>query len=144
MKCIRQGAIAHHLGEHLLCTQKAAGSRPAGSKRKYEMFDYIPMNLLLPYWLYKIRARNAEYGIWLPEYTGFAISRIKFGNNFVFVEYHWDCEAFATAAPLKIIEQSPFTSDDFVYKKEVANLPREEEILAYLNRFEGTAAGRFM
>jgi hypothetical protein len=106
------------------------------------VFDYIKMDQLQPFGLYEIHARNATYGIWIPEYKGFAISRIKFGSNFVFVEYHWDCEAYNTAAPLKFIEQSPFTADDLVYKKGSVNLPREEEILKYLNRLEGTAEDR--
>ena len=106
------------------------------------MLEYIKMDQLQPFGLYEIHARNATYGIWIPEYKGFAISRIKFGSNFVFVEYHWDCEAFATAAPLKFIEQSPFTADDLVYKKGSVDLGKETEILEYLNKFESDRTGR--
>ena len=104
--------------------------------------DYIKMDQLEPYGLYEIHARNGKYGIWIPEYKGFLLSRIKFGHNFAFVEHHWDCETYATAAPLKFIEQSPFTGDDLMYKKGDVDLPKELEILKYLNKFEGDRTGR--
>jgi hypothetical protein len=100
------------------------------------MLEYLKMDQLQPFNLYRIEARNAAYGIWLPEQKGFAISRNKFGDNFVFVEYHWDCEAFATARPIRVIEKSPFTAENF---KDGGSDP---EILAYLNKFEGTAEER--
>lgn len=100
------------------------------------MPDYIKMDALIPYGLYKIEARNASYGIWLPMEAGFAISRIKFGDNFIFVEYHWDCPSFATAKPLTLIEQSPFIGKDF------DDAEKNIEILSYLNKFEGTLEER--
>lgn len=100
------------------------------------MPDYIKMDALLPYGLYKIEARNASYGIWLPMESGFAISRIKFGDNFLFVEFHWDCLAFATAKPINLIERSPFIGKDF------DDAGKNAEILKYLNKFEGTREQR--
>jgi hypothetical protein len=52
-------------------------------------------------YLYKIIARNGCYGIWCSETQGFAISRIKFHDNYTFEEHHHDCEAFATAQPIE-------------------------------------------
>lgn len=104
--------------------------------------DYIKMEDLKPFGLYEIHARNGKYGIWIPEYKGFILSRIKFGNNFTFVEYHWDCEAYNTAAPLKFIEQVPFGADDLLIKKGTIEPDKEDEILKYLNKFEGTAEER--
>ena len=89
--------------------------------------DYLKMEELKDGYLYKIIARNASYGIWRSDNQAFIISRIKFGDNFVFEEHHYDCPNWATAQPLEEIEESPF---------KVENLEDEKEILEYLNRFE--------
>jgi len=100
--------------------------------------DYIKMEDLKEGYLYRIIARNARYGIWKADEQSFIISRIKFGDNFLFPEYHYDCPAFATAQPLKEIEQSPFRPKDIRLVYEVVNNSvKEEEILEYLNKFEG-------
>ncbi len=103
---------------------------------------YLKIDQLKDDYLYKIRARNANYGIWISQRKSFIISRVKFGNNFLFEEYHWDCEAFATVQPLEEIEKSQFKSEDinivnFVEGgKEYWGYSKEEEILEYLNKFE--------
>ena len=105
-----------------------------------EIKDYIKMDDLKAGYLYKISARNAAYGIWIPERLAFAISRIKFGNNYIFEEHHWDCEAFATAKPLEEIERSPFCADEIkIYYSEGGffGYNDEEALLKYLNEFEG-------
>ena len=99
------------------------------------------MNQLKAGYLYEIDARNASYGIWLPQRKSFAISRVKFGDNFLFEEYHYDCQTFATAIPLKEIEKSPFNASDInitELKGEHGNYmgyPNEDKILEYLNGF---------
>ena len=100
------------------------------------MEDYIKMPDLKEGYVYKLNARNATFGIWSSKQKGFAISRIKFGNNFLFVEYHYDCESFATAAPIKEVEKSPFTEEQ-VIDAIVHDLNKENEILEYLNKMEG-------
>jgi hypothetical protein len=87
--------------------------------------SYLKMNELKHGYLYKIKARNAEYGIWDKNEFGFVISRFKFDLNYVFEEYHWDAsEDFGTAKPLEEIEKSPFTKFD-----------EHDSILVYLNEF---------
>lgn len=105
--------------------------------------DYIKIPDLKDKQLYKIHARNANYGIWLADQQGFLIARHKFGEVFLFVEYHWDCEAFATARPLNLIEAAPFEAADF---EEVEKVNKDGhkyrahkkglEILEYLEGFE--------
>lgn len=103
--------------------------------------DYIKIKDLKGGYLYYIDARNARYGIWIPEKESFAISRIKFFDNFIFEEHHWDCEAFATVQPLKEIEKSPFKPEDLVIRKDdkttYFGYKNEEKLLEYLNEFEG-------
>lgn len=90
--------------------------------------NYLKINELKDGYLYKIIARNALYGIWIAEEEAFLISRIKFGDNFLFKEYHYDCPAFATAQPVGEVEKSPF---------DPKNLGEEKDVLEYLNKFEG-------
>jgi hypothetical protein len=101
--------------------------------------DYIKMEDLKDGCLYKIIARNASYGIWKAETKGFVISRIKFGSNYVFEEYHYDCESFATAQPIEEIEKSPFNTKDLRHESDERRFwfINEENVLKYLNKFEG-------
>lgn len=102
------------------------------------MKDYLRRPELKDGWLYRIRARNADLGIWFAKNDSFVISRLKFGNNFLFEEYHWDCESFATVKPLRELEKSPFDpSADFAIIG--ITYPKEAEGLEYLN----DAKGRF-
>jgi hypothetical protein len=104
---------------------------------------YIKMQNLKEGYLYRINARNARYGIWIPEHQAFATSRIKFGDNFIFEEFHWDCESFATAKPLEELEKSPFTLkhlEETIFKRNGVRHVRYRygpEVLSYLNKFEG-------
>ena len=92
---------------------------------------YLKIEDLKDGYLYFIDARNAKHGIWISSRSGFLISRYKFGNNFLFEEYHWDCVAFATVKPLREIEKSPFKSE----RLDKAMWDGDKEILDYLNRF---------
>jgi len=96
----------------------------------YGIKEWIKIPDLKAGYLYRIAARNANYGIWIPRNESFLISRRKFGDNFLFEEYHWDCPAWATAKPLEEIEKSPFEI------KEWTDYPEWKNILFYLNKFE--------
>jgi len=79
----------------------------------------------------------------LPQRESFLISRIKFGQNFLFEENHWDCKSFATAKPLEEVEKAPFDSitigvDEWEEDgKRYFGYRDEDKILAYLNGHEG-------
>lgn len=97
--------------------------------------DYIKVEDLKEGYLYRIMARNADYGIWFPSEQGFVIRRLKFDNVFTFTELHWDLsDHFGTAKPLLELEKSPFTDDDLVYQKDEYKMwrPREDELLEWL------------
>ena len=104
--------------------------------------EYLKMDQLRAGYLYKIRARHANYGIWLPQRQGFITSRIKSRANFLFEECHWDHPSFATAKPLEEIEKSPFDAEKINIEyseknsKKVFGYPKSKEILEYLNKFE--------
>lgn len=104
--------------------------------QKDKQASYISMNHLKKDFLYRIHARNARHGIWIPDLEGFLISRFKFGDNYLFVEHHWDCEAFATAKPLKEIEKSPFRISEWLKSVRYYNVNRRayRAVLKYLNK----------
>lgn len=101
--------------------------------------DCIKMEDLKGGYLYKIAARNSNHGIWIPERRAFAISRFKFGDNYIFEEYHWDTGTpYGTVKPLEEIEESPFFSKvGVLYKKDNnKEMKNEDTILEYLNKFQ--------
>jgi len=104
--------------------------------------NYLKIDQLKAGYLYKIDARRAGFGIWLPQRESFITSRIKFGANLLSEECHYDCESYGTAYPLEEIERSPFDAKDIniIHYEENGNkyfgYPNYEEILEYLNKFE--------
>lgn len=94
--------------------------------KKYESegkTPYITMDKLKPFYLYRIHARNAVLGIWLPEKKGFMIRRNKFGDWFDFIEYHYDSDpCFGTVKPLKELEKTPFAEKDFKNTTTIDNI----------------------
>jgi len=89
--------------------------------------------------LYLISARNARIGIWCKELGGFVISRHKFGDNFVFVEYHWDLGGqFGTVKPIQHLEKAPFNPAIFLFW-----LSDERQVLTYLNDKAEEHGGQF-
>lgn len=77
---------------------------------------YLKIDELKDGYLYRILARNAKYGIWKAEKKSFIISRVKFGDNYIFEEDHWDADPnYGTAKPLKEIEKYPEGQDMLEY-----------------------------
>lgn len=62
----------------------------------------IPLDQCEDRRLYKIGSRNLSYGVFRTESRGFIGIREKFGDRFLFEEYHWDTgEPFGTVTPLE-------------------------------------------
>jgi hypothetical protein len=104
------------------------------------MSNYLPMDEMKDGYLYKVNCRNASFGIWRASEKSFVIRRMKFSAIYTFEEYHYDTgPPYGTAKPLKELELSPFKEEDFKHVivgkdgKEYITLPKEEEILNYLN-----------
>lgn len=87
--------------------------------------SWIPIEECKDGWVYYIHARNAKVGIYDKNEKGFTISRHKFSDNYLFVEYHWDTgEPYGTVKPIKELESAPHFSN-------------EAEKLAWLNEKSG-------
>ena len=65
--------------------------------------NYINLEDCMARRIYKISSRNLEYGIYDGK-NGFIGIRTKFGERYLFTEYHWDSPSFATVKPLKYID----------------------------------------
>lgn len=60
---------------------------------------YLPISEMEDGCLYLIHARNSHIGRWSAGERGFRILREKFGERFLFTEYHWDSNEHGTAKP---------------------------------------------
>jgi len=113
-------------------------------KERSKDFAYISVEKLKDGYLYKIHARNAEYGIWVAACGHFIISRIKYTTNYLFEEIHWDLSThFGTVRPIEEIEKSPFDPKDMKERVLIKGEEREylaykddDQILEYLNQWE--------
>ncbi len=88
----------------------------------------IPLNECKDGYLYIVNARNAYLGIFNKETNGFIISRFKFGDNYLFTEYHYEAsKGFGTCKPLEEVEKCPYEIyTGLEYKTQ-------SEVLDYLN-----------
>ena len=105
--------------------------------------DYLKVEELKPFHLYRIKARNGTVGIWNPDKGEFVLSRYKFRENYTFGEIHWDLDPnFGTARPLEELEETPFNAEDLrdraihIDGVDWWGNPKEKDILKYLNEWE--------
>jgi hypothetical protein len=76
----------------------------------------IPLENCKDGYLYVIYARNALLGLYVAKRRGFRISRVKFGNNYEFVEYHWNLgEPHGTAKPYRELFKPEAMEDEQVF-----------------------------
>lgn len=140
-KC--EGEIIYHLDTDLYEIQLFKGPIIVTRSQSFHMIDYpvieksdkeyIKMNKLIDGGLYRIDARNSEYGIWLYNQLGFIIRRQKFTNIFLFVEYHYDTGfPFGTVYPLIFLEKSPFSIEALEIQVADVDWVYQDIILQYL------------
>jgi len=100
----------------------------------------VPIDECKDGYLYLIDARHAHVGICQHDGTMFKITREKFGNVMLDIEYHYDADrVMGTAHPLRVIEKAPtFKSeqDMLVYLKEKGAETRAEMDDIYRSRRE--------
>ncbi len=70
--------------------------------------------------LYKIDSRNLSYGVFNLAANGFIGIREKFGDRYLFTEYHWDTGApYGTVRPIKMLCALP---DDIICDDDLGTL----------------------
>jgi len=87
---------------------------------------YIPMKECEHGYLYRIASRNLSFGVYDESVQGFIGIRYKFGDRYLFTEYHWDTgEPFGTVCPINKIEPCPHELDE-----------NSKELFEYLDKFK--------
>lgn len=70
--------------------------------------EYIKLENCKHGYLYKINSRNLDYGVFNEKDKGFIGIREKFGQTYLFTEYHWDTGApYGTVTPIEEISKIP-------------------------------------
>ena len=77
-------------------------------RRKYAQMASIPLEQCVHGKLYRISSRNLSLGVFNSKDNGFIGIREKFGNQYLFTEFHWDTGApYGTVNPVKELESLP-------------------------------------
>ena len=64
--------------------------------------SYLPLSECIDRRLYRIHSRNLTVGVFRADVMGFVGIRTKFGNEYLFTEFHWDTgEPFGTVKPIE-------------------------------------------
>ena len=68
-----------------------------------ESGNYIPLSECQGRYLYEIDSRNLSIGVYNPDTKGFIGIRTKFGDRYLFTEYHWDTGSppYGTVQPIE-------------------------------------------
>lgn len=97
----------------------------------------IPMDQCKHGGLYRISCRNLSLGVYNSEAKGFIGIREKFGNLYLFTEYHWDTgEPFGTVCPIEFLEDCPLppqectksVADEEYLKRYISNTKLGDEV----------------
>lgn len=97
----------------------------------------IPLENCIDGNVYKIRARNGSFGIFVRGKSdpkafvqgnnAFTLSRWKLGSNYLFDEFHWDMGIpFGTVKPLEDLGPAPIFKDDDEKLKYLNELTESE------------------
>jgi len=88
--------------------------------------EYIKIEDLKDRTIYRVNARNSNIGIWSSKIQGFVMCRSKFGELYLFIEYHWDSDPhYGTVTPFQEIGILP---ENFILNCSYEN----QELLNYL------------
>lgn len=86
---------------------------------------YLPLNECKDRHLYQIHSRNLSYGVYNEQTKGFIGIRNKFGDNYLFTEYHRDADpTFGTVFPKKELGRIP---DDLELKETLGTIDNKSK-----------------
>lgn len=105
--------------------------------------DKIDMDALVEREVYRIRCRNLSVGVWDPSQRGFIGVREKFGDNYLFTEYHYDADPHV--GTVRLMEPLGITLPDeielYERKSICQHCGEEDEWITYQPRPEGGPSG---
>lgn len=92
----------------------------------------IPIEQCKDGYIYFIRSRNLNSGIYRESTAGFTGEREKFGFHYLFEEYHWDTgPPFGTAKPYYEVEKAPDWMMEYFDRTKKVN---EKTIMDYISK----------
>ena len=66
-------------------------------------------------YLYKIMARNGDFGVYNKKDISFTLARYKFGETYLFDEYHYDfSKTFGTVIPIKELKKCELQGENLL------------------------------
>jgi hypothetical protein len=90
---------------------------------------YIPLDQCGDRAVYSLRSNNLGIGVFSKETRGFIGIRTKFGNKYLFTEYHHDTGApFGTACPVEKIGMLP----DNIENRELETNKNNQSLMDFL------------
>lgn len=75
------------------------------------VIEYIPLEDCVPSAVYYLDSRNLDLGVFDGD-EGFIGIRYKFGDVFLFTEYHWDTEHYRLHGTVRPLEQVGVVPED--------------------------------
>jgi hypothetical protein len=103
------------------------------SENLYTIKQYIRLRDCKHGWLYRIASRNLRLGVFRKDRKGFVGIREKFGQEFLFVEYHWDADRhLGTVKPEKQLEKCPIEDLDEYLKNKSGTLGDNKPLFDWL------------
>ena len=77
--------------------------------------SHIPLDQCKHGFLYRITSRNLNTGVYNAKTKGFIGIREKFGDLYLFTEYHWDLgPPHGTVRPIEILEKCQTIIDEYL------------------------------
>ena len=93
------------------------------------MIEYIPLDQCVDRAVYRIRSNNLGVGVFSEKTKGFIGIRTKFGNKYLFTEYHYDTGApFGTVCPVEQLGVLP----DNIENRELAADKNNQSLVDFL------------
>ena len=104
------------------------------------MKKYIPIPECVNGGFYRIDSRNLSFGVYSEKTKGFVGIREKFGDEYLFTEYHYDTgPPFGTVFPEELLERCPLEPNELIstiYTEEIAKTIRSSKKLGDIIRVE--------
>jgi hypothetical protein len=101
--------------------------------------DYIPLDQCKDRFLYQINSRNLSYGVYNEENKGFVGIRNKFGEDYLFTEYHYNNGMpHGTVFPKKELTKIP---DDLSIKVQLGTIDEKSKRPVQFDYFKTISEG---
>lgn len=97
--------------------------------------NYIPLSECKHGYIYKIHSRNLSTAVFNSKNNGFIGIRLKFNDEFLFTEFHWDTgPPFGTVKPKELLHKLP---ENIELKEILGSIDKKSKRLVEFKETEG-------